>query len=236
MQYEPMTLKKPADVGPYHFWRRVLIAITAASVFVFGGLAVFSLVGREHWSSLWNMGSHGLIALALVLLVVVQARSVSAIRALVGNDVVRSLAVFVPLVLLAYLVCVGLEVGLGFPREDYMVNLFSGMSLPEQMLCIVMIIVFPPISEELFFRHFLLRVFPLNHRVWKWVAVAVTAGLFMMIHSQYSNWPTLVLMGALGVLFALARIRTGGLAVPILMHSSAAVFGLSLNWIVGQWA
>jgi membrane protease YdiL (CAAX protease family) len=42
-------------------------------------------------------------------------------------------------------------------------------------------------------------------------------------------------MALLGVLLALARIQTGGLLVPILMHSSAVVIGLSLNWVVAQW-
>lgn len=235
MQHEATILNSPADDGRYHFMRRLLIAVIAILTSASGGLVIYSFVGREHWSQLWNMASHGLVASVLLILAVAQVRSISGIRALVGREVGRNLLLFVPLVLLVYLVCESLGIALGFPREDFMVNLFSGMSLPEQILCTLLIVTLPPISEELLYRHFLIRLFPLNHRIWKWVAVIVTAGIFTLVHSQYSNWTTFLLLASLGVLLALARIRTGGLAVPILMHSSAGVFGLSLDWVVTHW-
>jgi len=234
VQFESITLKGPAR-STQPLWLRIIFAFVAASIFMLGSGVVFNLVGRENWNSLWTAGTHGLVALALIMLLVVQMRSISGIRSLIGQDVGRSLKLFLPLVLLVYLVCVGLDVGLGFPREDFMVNLFSGLSLPERVLCVLMLICLPPISEELFFRHFFVQVFPLNSQIWKWVAVLVTASMFMLIHSQYNHWPTLLLMALLGVLLALARIQTGGLLVPILMHSSAVVIGLSLNWVVAQW-
>lgn len=70
---------------------------------------------------------------------------------------------------------------------------------------------------------------------WHWVAVIVTAGIFAWAHSQYDHWPTTALIGALGIILALARIRTGGILVPMVLHGSAEIIGLTTDWLLGQW-
>nr|WP_276616295.1 CPBP family intramembrane glutamic endopeptidase [Pseudomonas syringae] len=108
------------------------------------------------------------------------------------------------------------------------------MSDVQKALCLLMLVLFPPVSEELLYRHFVIGVFPLHHRTWQWVAVLFTGGLFVVAHSQYDHWPTILLIAVLGVMFAIARVRTGGILVPVAMHCAAEVIGMSTDWALGK--
>lgn len=79
---------------------------------------------------------------------------------------------------------------------------------------IVLICIHPAIAEELFFRHLMLG--HLRSHMGLHGAVWVTAVLFGMAHlTNVGGWPVLIIVGAgLGY----ARVLSGGLLLPILLH------------------
>lgn len=223
-----------AFMDAYHVWRRMGIAMLAVILFYGAQISLFFVAGQDRWNTLWMLCSIGLTAAALLLLAAFQLRRCGGLRALIGHDVKRALKIYIPVILVIYLVCTGMDWGLGFGREDFMVKFFEGLSDAQKILCVLMLVVFPPISEELLFRHFLMRLFPLDRREWQWIAVLFTSALFMFVHLQYEHWPTLLLIGSLGLAMAIARIQTGGILVPVIMHGCAEVIGLSADWVMGQ--
>nr|WP_231390719.1 MULTISPECIES: CPBP family intramembrane glutamic endopeptidase [Pseudomonas] len=91
-----------------------------------------------------------------------------------------------------------------------------------------MVIVLAPLGEELAFRHFLLNLFPFRKPLWAVVAIVVSALAFAAIHLQYTFRSTVVLLFILALMLAYARIRTGGLLVPMAMHACASTLALAM--------
>lgn len=89
-----------------------------------------------------------------------------------------------------------------------------GISLNDGMWAIVLVCIQPAFVEEFFFRYLLLG--HLRPHVGTHGAVWVSAVVFGMAHvSGVVSWPVLVILGAgLGY----ARVGTGRLALPILLH------------------
>lgn len=235
MKYQPIPAPAFFDVGTYSLIRRLAIGVLAMVVYLAVTQAVFFAVGKERWGTLWNLSTHGLSALALLLVAMVQFRKEGGLRALIGHDLAPTFKIGLALMVTAYLVCTALDVGLGYGREPFMVQFLAGMTAVEKVLCLIMLVTLPPLNEELLYRHFLIRMFPLNKRFGRWVGVLITSLLFMMVHGQYNHWPTVLLIGTLGIILAIARVRTGGLLIPVLLHSSAEVIGMSTDWAIGQW-
>ena len=96
------------------------------------------------------------------------------------------------------------------------------------LLLILMTVVLAPIAEELLFRGFLLpRLLIQKGPVW---AVGVTAVVFALLHPQYGLYMPIVLV--YGVVLGWARVRTGRLVTPILLHmtvNGAVTTALLLN-------
>lgn len=222
------------DQARYSWWRRCLMGITAIFLALAIPTWIFTVVGKEEWNSLWLMLAHGATAVALLFLAAVQLRGSGGLRAFLGRDLGRTYKICLPIVIVIYVVCTSLDVGLGFGRETFMVSFLGGLTALEKVVCLVMLLALPPISEELLYRHFLMRLFPLNSRLWQWVAILCTSSLFMLMHSQYTHWPSFALIGSLAVLFAYARMRTGGILVPILLHSFAEVCGMLSDTVLSQ--
>lgn len=116
-----------------------------------------------------------------------------------------------------------------------MEKLLSELSTAQIVLFLSMLLVFPPLSEELLYRHFLIRLFPSRGRSWQCVAVIITAALFVLLHGQYKNWTSFLLLGCLGVIFDVARIASGGLLAPVLLHSFAEVAGMTSDWVLANF-
>lgn len=219
----------------YSWWRRCLVGIFALFLSLAIPIGIFTAVGKDDWNSLWLMVAHGATAVALLLLAAVQLRSSGGLQTLLGRGLGRTYKIYLPMVIAIYVVGTSLDVGLGYGRETFMVSFLGGLSAWEKVLCLVLLLALPPISEELLYRHFLMRLFPLHRRFWQWVAILSTSALFMLMHSQYTHWPTFALIGALAILFAYTRVRTGGIFVPVLLHSFAEVCGMLSDTILSQF-
>nr|WP_080398351.1 CPBP family intramembrane glutamic endopeptidase [Burkholderia pseudomallei] len=87
----------------------------------------------------------------------------------------------------------------------------------------------PPIVEELAFRHFLLSVLPFRaNRIAASIAVVATALYFSHVH-DYQYWTTDAEIFLVGVLLAIARIRSNGLLLPVALHAYAIAVALLLD-------
>ncbi|MFZ1692688.1 MAG: type II CAAX endopeptidase family protein [Flavobacteriales bacterium] len=82
-----------------------------------------------------------------------------------------------------------------------------------------------PLFEELLLRGLLFGA--VRHIADEHVSVAVTAGVFALMHLQYSL-PIMLLILPMGIVLGYARARTGSLLVPIVLHM--ANNGLSIIW------
>jgi len=235
MKLENIPTIEASRPEPYNWVGRWGIAALALFIFYALQIAIVLTVGQENWNSLWMVGAHGITGAALLLLALIQLRNGGGIRALLGHNTGRVLRLGVPLIVVAYVVTTFLDVTLGFGREPFMENLLSKFSTAQIILFLSMLVVLPPLSEELLYRHFLIRLFPITSRPWQWFAVIAMAALFTLTHGQYKNWPSFLLLGCLGAIFGAARIATGGLTAPVLLHSFAEVAGMTSDLVLASF-
>ena len=117
------------------------------------------------------------------------------------------------------------------PPEPFMLQFMAMLgagSLLDRALLVSMVIVLAPLGEELAFRHFLLNLFPFKKPQWALVAIVVSALAFASIHLQYTFKSTVVLLFILALMLAYARVKTGGLLVPMAMHACASLLALAM--------
>ena len=81
-----------------------------------------------------------------------------------------------------------------------------------------------PIAEELFFRGFLLAL--LRRKVGAVIAVLVTAIGFTALHSLGESWAGRMQIFTDGVFFAVARLRSGSLYLPMAFHVAGNTFAV----------
>jgi uncharacterized protein len=118
----------------------------------------------------------------------------------------------------------------GQSPETWVINLLH-QPLWQLITVFITILVLAPVGEEILFRGVLLNVFRTTHAWTLWVGVVIISLVFASVHSQYQNLSTLAEMVALSGIFAWARIRSGGLLLPILLHSFASVLGTVFSLI-----
>jgi len=82
-----------------------------------------------------------------------------------------------------------------------------------------------PLFEELLLRGLLFGT--VRHIADEHVSVAVTAGVFALMHLQYSL-PVMLLILPMGIVMGYARSRSGSLVVPVILHMANNT--LSVIW------
>lgn len=101
------------------------------------------------------------------------------------------------------------------PQRDLVEQLTREGSALAQVVNLAVLVLLAPAFEELLFRGFLLSAL---HRAFGALAALVVSGAaFGLIHLQPAGLPTLTV---LGLVLGLARLRTGSLLPPILMHAA----------------
>jgi hypothetical protein len=91
-----------------------------------------------------------------------------------------------------------------------------------------------PVFEELFFRGFIFAGWSAS-RLGPVSTIFLTAALWASIHQQYDLYDIAVI-GATGVALGAARLKTGSLYMPILMHCLQNVIATTEVWIVARTA
>lgn len=115
---------------------------------------------------------------------------------------------------------------LALPAEPFMTKLFADKSIPDVLLTLLTIFILAPLNEETLFRGIMLNVFRSRYCWTMWLGALITSLLFVAAHSQYQNLLTLAELFLVGVITSAARIRSGGLLLPVLLHMEATTLGL----------
>lgn len=105
---------------------------------------------------------------------------------------------------------------------------FDVLNIPKwPLICnLFTFFILAPVGEEILFRGILLNLFITNKTWTTWVGVVLTSLLFTAIHQQYHNTITFFEIMVFAVIYAIARIRSKGLLLPILLHSFTCVLGI----------
>lgn len=210
-----------------------LMVLLAAAVVIVGGWW-WGLVQVSRWAIDNNFADYHLflehLAGVLFLLIVVTPyqRKIATLgigRVLHRNSVLPSVAV-----LAVYLIDYWYSKSTSLPPEAWVVDLLNQPRL--QLFSVFLtILVLAPISEEILFRGVLLNIFFVS-RIWVfWAGVVLMSTIFSIIHSQYQHLHTFMQLMALSVIFAWARLRSGGLMLPILLHSLASMLAVFFTWL-----
>ena len=103
---------------------------------------------------------------------------------------------------------------LQIPTPQWMFDVFASADC---MICLLVAVVFlsPPL-EELIFRGFVFR--GVQTRLGVFWAVVLASIPWTLLHMQYPGVYHMGMIMGLGIIFALARWRTGSIYVPIVMH------------------
>jgi len=117
--------------------------------------------------------------------------------------------------LLLFLVAESMLFGaLGKQDKFFVDNLFAKVP---PWLALTAVIVVAPVFEEITFRGFIFSGLEASF-IGPYGAIGITAAVWAFFHPQYGVFGTVVVF-ALGVLFGFARLRSGSLVVPLVLHS-----------------
>ncbi|TPV50345.1 CPBP family intramembrane metalloprotease [Pantoea deleyi] len=105
------------------------------------------------------------------------------------------------------------------------------LSLPALPLSafVFTVILLAPLSEEIVFRGVLLNIFITRNPWTGYVGAVLISAVFAMMHTQYHHLTTYLELFGVALLLNLARLRSGGLLLPVLLHAEASVIALLLN-------
>ena len=101
------------------------------------------------------------------------------------------------------------------PPTEFMVDIYNTSVWP--VLLWLALVIFAPASEEVFFRGFLLTGFK-QSRLGSTGAVILISLIWAMMHIQYEIFEMTTIF-SLGIVLGVARLKTGSLWSPLLMHS-----------------
>ncbi len=158
------------------------------------------------------------IASVLATIVIVQLKHGSKIASYLGLRFpsLRQLLVWLGVLIMFVAVSDGISVLLGKPTTpEYMVKTYASLQSP--WILWVALLIAAPLSEELFFRGFLIR--GLSASIVRWYgAVFVSSAIWAAIHLQYDLY-TISNIFVLGCILGTARYKTGSTILTILLHS-----------------
>ncbi|MDE9436126.1 CPBP family intramembrane metalloprotease [Xenorhabdus bovienii] len=131
-------------------------------------------------------------------------------------------------VIILYLVIGVIDQLVGIPPEPYVSQILS-QSGGALITTYITILVLAPVCEEIIFRGMFLNMFK-STRPWTlWLGVFITSVIFSGIHMQYRHISTFMEIFILALILAIARIRSGGLLLPILLHAEASLMAVILE-------
>ncbi|MBI6853140.1 CPBP family intramembrane metalloprotease [Pseudomonas cichorii] len=205
-------------------------AVLAVLIFYGAQLAIVDVAGPDAWNALWMMGGLGIAGVMLLLLALLQVPKGRGVGSLKGQELWQVVPVGAVLITLAYVIAALWDVALGGISDPGQSNILHDLPSSGWLLFVLMLLIFPALAEELLYRHFLFRLFPLARRSARVAAVLVTSALFMWAHGDYPEGASFALMGCLGIILGTVRSVSGGLLAPLLLHSYAVGLSFALDF------
>ncbi|MGG5288914.1 CPBP family intramembrane glutamic endopeptidase [Pseudomonas shirazensis] len=226
----------PTAVAPassrYNVFKRLGMLALALIIYLAASVLVVLPDPSAPLTSQKLINSVGYAAIGLLVLLCLQYRKQGLRQVILGQHWRRPLLFGLIAMVGVYTLCALLMYLLQIPRESFMVHFYDGLSPARIALLCLTLVLFPPVAEELLFRHYVMRVFPLDRgRFWQWTAIVVSTLVFAALHNQYDNLITLITLVAVGLILAIARVASGGLLVPVLLHAAAEVVAISINYL-----
>ncbi|WP_242281423.1 CPBP family intramembrane glutamic endopeptidase [Pantoea deleyi] len=145
-----------------------------------------------------------------------------------GRLQVKQTALFTLGMLAIYLTCFLAEKVMNVPGEAWVKMMLSLPALPLSAF-VFTVILLAPLSEEIVFRGVLLNIFITRNPWTGYVGAVLISAVFAMMHTQYHHLTTYLELFGVALLLNLARLRSGGLLLPVLLHAEASVIALLLN-------
>lgn len=145
-----------------------------------------------------------------------------------GRFQARQAALFALAMLALYLGVFLTEKVMHIPNEPWVKTMLSLPALPLSAF-VFTVVVLAPLSEEIVFRGVLLNIFITRHAWTGYAGAVLLAVIFSMMHGQYKHLITFIELFGVALLLSLARLRSGGLLLPVLLHAEAGVIAMLLN-------
>ena len=208
----------------------VVLGIAIPLLWLIAGNATQIYLKSKHFQ--WHTALFGGHFLGLVLLLVIIPLYNKLPRKIeIGTLFSKSSVLPIMSVFIIYLVSTAYDLLSGTHQEIW-VKLMVQAPWPYAIPVFLTILVLAPLGEEIAFRGYLANAFPLEKK-WGVIASAfVTATLFSYIHFQYAHLVSFLEIVALGFVFIWARIRSGGLGLPIFLHFLAGVLGTASGFLL----
>ena len=195
--------------------------VTKRGGYVLLALAAMAVAYAMVWAQL-GLGLPGVIAAGALALASVGLIEICHIlrpdQRMWGRLQIRHFLVFMLGIVAVQVVC--LQVRMAFGDHD------AGAQITREMLKAnaLGVLLAAPLFEEVIFRGLLWRAVEFGKgRLATVLTVIVTAAAFALFHSQ-SNLTQLALLGSVGIILGVARVVSGGLALPIALHIAMNIY------------
>ncbi len=232
---------EPTQSAQWGFWGTLLwgtAILLVASLFQTAAIVALTLWGNgEIWNgsgpelvqAVLSIGKSGLglslatlvamVAYGGLLVGVIRLKRRSVLRAYLGLGPVSLATLRNWCGLLVGLLAIFEVLGVAFGRSGIpeFIAVAYATARPVWLLWLAFVVA-APLSEELFFRGFLLKGFAASF-MGPIAAVVVTSAVWAALHSQYDAYDMATIF-ALGLLFGAARLMTGSLLVPLTLHAT----------------
>lgn len=119
----------------------------------------------------------------------------------------------------------------GSPKEEFTTNIFN-VSIYGKIATAFTIFLIAPIAEEIIFRGFLLIPFIKYGKLFQLAGIILISLLFAYLHKSQYQLFTLIQLFLFSVILSFARLKSGGLFLPIILHIEAAFLAVLLNKII----
>ena len=220
-----------------HRWVAVVVPLALAPI-ISAGCAHTACVVTGGWSIgglLVGLIGQGLALLMLgaLILWLLRGELTAVVGPMLSTGQASRFGVFYIIAALARAVAALLAVSMLFPelqaaQDTGVTMLFESVDDPlGRAMMVTAAVVIAPVAEEVIFRGVLLPGLAQSMR--PSVALIVSAAVFALFHVP-SHGAGAVVPGLLGLVFGWARLRTGGLAAPILLHGANNLLVTVLAW------
>ncbi|HHH1742700.1 TPA: lysostaphin resistance A-like protein [Yersinia enterocolitica] len=211
---------------------KTAISLIAAIVIAKGWLSI--LTYSSYWAAINGFGNYYLLishmaGMIFILAVLVPYhRWVSPLG--FGKVLQKSSLLPILAVVLVYFAEYSYGKLTGAAPEKFVQNLLN-QPLAQLSGAFLTILLLAPINEEIVFRGVILNVFRSSHAWTMWLGAVIIALLFAHIHNQYENISTFVQITSISIILTWARMRSGGLLLPVLLHSLASMMAVIFTWL-----
>jgi membrane protease YdiL (CAAX protease family) len=237
--------------GEIQPWGRLAtfgIAFVVMLVSQFAALLALTLWLGKNFGQMPDLGSDGVaVAIVILISIPIQVLLLAAFAQRRGHDALEYLGLIMPsrsevifgAVVTAAMIIVfnllswvlGKNIVTSFQTDIYRT---AGDAGPLAMIMLwLAVIVVTPVGEEVMFRGFAFRGWLRSPRD-AWAVIAITAGLWALIHLQY-DWYVTGQIFAFGLMLGWLRWATGSTVLTILLHAMINFEGMLETVVASQW-